>query len=480
MKLAARECDFYKYRGHGLNQLTFRGNYQRHADGPLKDAFGKTSDAMASAELDAAFEDRRVYLRVFRNYNRGAQTALDEVISGRFARYGNLVAEGANMGLRFSSRGARPSLQRCSRPGIRSASARAVALGVVAAFLLGQCRKPDASAGTEPDAAVSSSAAVRPPAMLAPSPGIVDAYRGCIGDNLRVIMRLHNTAGTVEGSYFYEKKGVDLRVSGHLDGRALDLRGLSGATPTGTFRGSIGDDGKIAGTWSDPTGARALPFAIEPIARRADTSAALVYMKTLRYSVPVIAAEAGEDVCKGKVMYPELFGLPDEGVERALNARLSPNEVVRLPQSCDSAREVGGGYDLAKNADGVLSVSLFSWIWDSSAAHPSRDDEAVNVFLGDGHPLSLFGDVLEPGTEAVLTRALTAQINKAAGGDATARDALRGALGPPYDDFVLEQTVIRFSALSRLPHALQGLNGDGFRVPYAALRLAQRGGVHGP
>lgn len=94
VKLAARACDFYKYRGHGLNQLTFRGNYQRHADGPLNEVFGKTSEEMSSSELDAAFKDPGVYLRVFKNFNRGAVDALDEVISGSFARYGNLVAGG--------------------------------------------------------------------------------------------------------------------------------------------------------------------------------------------------------------------------------------------------------------------------------------------------------------------------------------------------------------------------------------------------
>jgi hypothetical protein len=104
-----------------------------------------------------------------------------------------------------------------------------------------------------------------------------------------------------------------------------------------------------------------------------------------------------------------------------------------------------------------------------------------NTFLGDGHSLALFGDVLEPGTEAFVSRALAPQIGQAAGSDASAREVLRGALGPPYDDFGLEKTAIRFSALSRLPHALQALNGvDGFRVPYAALRLARSGAVHGP
>jgi hypothetical protein len=77
---------------------------------------------------------------------------------------------------------------------------------------------------------------------------------------------------------------MDLRLSGRLDGRALELLELSGATQTGAFRGSVGDDGKIAGTWSKPTDATALPFALEPIARAAETRAALVYKKTLRDS----------------------------------------------------------------------------------------------------------------------------------------------------------------------------------------------------
>jgi hypothetical protein len=288
-------------------------------------------------------------------------------------------------------------------------------------------------------------------------------------------MRLQDTAGAVEGTYFYEKTGVDLRLRGHLDGRALDLEELSGTTRTGAFRGTVGDDGKIAGTWSDPTGARALPFALEPIARSAN---ALAYKKTLGYSLPVVGSDTGGEVCKGTVTYLELFGLADERVERALNARLAPNEDVRPPQTCDHGREVGGSYALARNADGVLSVSLSWWTADSLAAHPSADEAAVNVFLSDGRPLSLFGDVLEPGTEDALARALRPLVDKAAP-DASAREALRGALGPPYDDFVLEKTGIRFSALSRLPHALQALNGEGFPLPYAALRLAPHGVVHG-
>jgi hypothetical protein len=98
VKLAARECDFHKYRGHGLNQLTFRSNYAAHADGPLREVFGKTSAQMTSQELDDAFKDPRVYLRVFRNFNQGAAKALGDVIAGNFARYGNLVAGGNKYG----------------------------------------------------------------------------------------------------------------------------------------------------------------------------------------------------------------------------------------------------------------------------------------------------------------------------------------------------------------------------------------------
>jgi hypothetical protein len=98
VKLAARQCDFYKFRGHGLNQLTFRGNFQSYADGALQTFYGKKSDDMTTEELDQAFLDPRIYLTAFRLFHRHAAGSLEAAIGGDFAKYGNAVAGGKKYG----------------------------------------------------------------------------------------------------------------------------------------------------------------------------------------------------------------------------------------------------------------------------------------------------------------------------------------------------------------------------------------------
>lgn len=79
VKRRANDCDFYKFRGRGLNQLTWRENYVRHADPFLREHFGKTSDEMTVAELDEAFLDARIYLASFRSFNASKFKEIDMV-----------------------------------------------------------------------------------------------------------------------------------------------------------------------------------------------------------------------------------------------------------------------------------------------------------------------------------------------------------------------------------------------------------------
>lgn len=77
VKERAKECDFNKFRGRGLNQTTWRENYVKYTDDILVRCFGKNADQMTNAELDSAFNDRRVYSAAFMGYciNR-AKTAI--------------------------------------------------------------------------------------------------------------------------------------------------------------------------------------------------------------------------------------------------------------------------------------------------------------------------------------------------------------------------------------------------------------------
>jgi hypothetical protein len=80
-KQAARECDFYKFRGHGLNQITGRANFTKHVEPFLKKYLQKSLDdkEMGPAALTAAFVDTRIYLNVFNSFYRGLSAAMDAV-----------------------------------------------------------------------------------------------------------------------------------------------------------------------------------------------------------------------------------------------------------------------------------------------------------------------------------------------------------------------------------------------------------------
>jgi ankyrin repeat protein len=89
------------------------------------------------------------------------------------------------------------------------------------------------------------------------------AYRGTIGDSLRVEMTLSRKGADLSGSYFYTNIGKNLRLQGKVDASRkfvlteFDEKGKS----TGTFKGVfdvIG--GEMQGTWLSPDRSTKLPF----------------------------------------------------------------------------------------------------------------------------------------------------------------------------------------------------------------------------
>jgi hypothetical protein len=95
---AAQECDFYKYRGRGLNQLTFWTNYKRFAGPSIQRVLGTTVDAMKSSELDTAMMNPVIYLDAFRLYNLARGGSVSKLIQGSFADYGSAVAGSPSYG----------------------------------------------------------------------------------------------------------------------------------------------------------------------------------------------------------------------------------------------------------------------------------------------------------------------------------------------------------------------------------------------
>ena len=95
VKKAAEDCDFYKFRGRGLHQLTFRDNYVKYAK-PVLDKFNLDLLTMSNAELDTAFQRPEINVEVFKNFislQPGAEGILEKVRKNAdFDAYALMVA----------------------------------------------------------------------------------------------------------------------------------------------------------------------------------------------------------------------------------------------------------------------------------------------------------------------------------------------------------------------------------------------------
>jgi len=99
-------------------------------------------------------------------------------------------------------------------------------------------------------------------------------YVGKIGENFQVQMELTLDDGEVRGSYYYDRKGIPLSLSGEADLKESKIKLVESddkKKKTGVFKGvfapiSDGLGTTIEGTWSDAQGKNELPFKLNKIA----------------------------------------------------------------------------------------------------------------------------------------------------------------------------------------------------------------------
>jgi hypothetical protein len=298
-------------------------------------------------------------------------------------------------------------------------------------------------------------------AAAAAEAGAIDgAYHGTIG-KLEVFARLEQAAdGALRGRYFYARVGRDIELDGRVDGEQIAFVEHVAGKSTGRFSGRLGP-GAIAGTWS--SGSKKLPFSLAAVPR-----AELQPILVARKNGSTAADLPGGKRCKRDILYPELFGLVDAGVEQALNSKLRPEAAP-----CGATGEHSVQYQVHLNRSGILSLSLGASGYGEGAAHPYSELRSFNVVTRSGRALR-WEDVFKAGAEETLKAKLEPMIEAAAastpGADPAAKEILRQALAPPGADFFLEDRGVRFNAWGALPHAFQALAASQrFYLPYADL-----------
>jgi len=247
-----------------------------------------------------------------------------------------------------------------------------VSVPLVACLLAG-CSKDPAPYPVPGSTAAPSTVAAASPAVAASSPGAGSpaappacsferGLTGTIGP-AHVFVQLHRKDDELGGSYFYEKVGAELMLTGKVTGATFALVESEHGKPTGKLDGGCQAGGAISGTWSSPDGKRTLPFSF--------SVPATITVGTRRLSFTARSKDAdGLGDCTFTRALPVVFGAASAAIERRMAASIaSAAEGISDPQDERAARACHASGD-----EGRLAY------FDGGFTSPSQDPNLL-VFL---------------------------------------------------------------------------------------------------
>jgi hypothetical protein len=309
------------------------------------------------------------------------------------------------------------------------------------------------SADTSEDAAATDNAVT--------NRKLARSYAGTIKD-LPIMMRLEVNGRNVSGSYFYKDKptnGDVITLNGTLDGAKLVLDESVKGTMTGSFEGTVGEGGKVKGTWRSPEGRRSLPLVLDAVA----SGKPLMVTRTFADRAPLSGVGPFPE-CTADTVYIEVFGLEDAKAEAAINETLAKDvwPVERTAEGQCAEPLIYDSYQtVMMNEAGVLSIQHGS----SSAGGRAYESHSLwwsNFSLKSGKLLTL-ASVLKRGSEASVKELVKAAISARGDVEAEDKETLLGYCEQGFTQldsvsFEIRREGLAISFFDSLPHADQALD----------------------
>ena len=337
------------------------------------------------------------------------------------------------------------------------------------------------------------------------SAGETKYFKGSIGSALGLQMKLVREAGTLRGSYFYQKVGTKIDLRGTIDsGNNFTLEEFDAkGTKTGVFSGLWKPDAdgliELAGNWNKPDSDKKTAFSLheEPISFTGSLEIVAKQIKEnnkkLRYQVdaeyPQLTggsnpnAEKFNQLIRG-IVTRKVAGfrkdmVPEPG-ETDPNAQVEGSEPM--------ASDLGIAYTVAFATDDLISIDFNVGSYYSGAAHPNSYSETVNYDLKNGKSLQLI-DLFNSGAKYLQTLSSYSiadlkKQSKDKGSDGMLDDdwIKRGAGASPnnYKSWTITRKglVINFDSYQVAPYAA---GPQRVVVPYSAIKdIVKADGPLGP
>lgn len=223
-------------------------------------------------------------------------------------------------------------------------------------------------------------------------------FIGAVGDGNKVQMELIFDLEDVNGSYYYDKKGIPIPLSGTFNPKdsSIELveKGYKGLI-TGTFRGKMNTEGSdfakaIKGQWSNPKGEKTLPFKL--------TKAADFVSTTVTVGPKI----------ESSLLYPKFIsndpGLKKINAELRRNSKAGQDKFLRESKEFFSTDDSAGSwredrsYSVAYYSDDLISLvgEVYSY---TGGAHGNTYYISSNYSVKDGNASLLkLSDLFKPGS----------------------------------------------------------------------------------